>query len=175
VTRSIVALLLLLSGLLIGGAILVADSPEQVTLRDVGGMIVGTATLKAHGVSGVAFELALKGLPPGEHAVHLHETPKCDAPSFESAGPHFNPSGKQHGLHSPTGPHAGDMNNVVVAANGSVKTTLVNTLVTVGPGPDSLHSRGGAAIVIHAQRDDMKSDPAGNAGNRIACGVIPAR
>ena len=137
-TRSLVALLLLLSVTLIGGAILAAESPEQVTLRDARGMVVGTATLKAHGASGVAFELALKGLPPGEHAVHLHETPTCDAPSFESAGPHLNPAGKQHGLHNPSGPHAGDMNNVVVAANGSVKTTLVNTRVTVGPGADSL-------------------------------------
>jgi len=173
--RSVAAFVLPLSVTMTLGALLTAQSPEQVTLHDRHGMVVGTATLKAHGTSGVAFELALKGLPPGEHAVHLHQEPKCDAPSFESAGPHLNPAGKQHGLQNPSGPHAGDMTNIMVTANGSVTTTVVNSRVMIGPGPDSLYSRGGAAIVIHAQPDDMKSDPAGNAGDRVACGVIPAR
>jgi Cu-Zn family superoxide dismutase len=157
-----------------GGVLLVAQNSEQVTLRDARGTIVGTATLKPDGTTGVAFELNLKELPPGEHAVHLHQTPTCDPPSFESAGPHLNPAGKQHGLQNPAGPHAGDMNNVKVAADGTAKTTIVNSRVTMGTGPDSLSSQG-AALVIHAQPDDMKSDPAGNAGDRVACGVIPAR
>ena len=157
-----------------GGVLLVAQNSEQVTLRDARGTIVGTATLKPNGTTGVAFELDLKGLPPGEHAVHLHQTPTCDPPSFESAGPHLNPAAKQHGLKNPAGPHAGDMNNVTVAADGTAKTTVVNTGVTMGTGAESLSSRG-AALVIHAKPDDMKSDPAGNAGDRIACGVIPAR
>ena len=157
-----------------GGGLLVAQNSEQVTLRDARGTIVGTATLKPNGTTGVAFELDLKGLPPGEHAVHLHQTPTCDPPSFESAGPHLNPAAKQHGLKNPAGPHAGDMNNVTVAADGTAKTTVVNTGVTMGTGAESLSSRG-AALVIHAKPDDMKSDPAGNAGDRIACGVIPAR
>ena len=157
-----------------GGVLLVAQKSEQVTLRDARGTIVGTATLKPNKTTGVAFELDLKGLPPGEHAVHVHETATCDPPSFESAGPHLNPGGKQHGLENPAGPHAGDMNNVKVAADGTAKTTIVNTRVTMGTGADSLSPRG-AALVIHAKPDDMKSDPAGNAGDRIACGVIAAR
>ena len=153
---------------------LTAQTPGQATLHDSRGMVVGTATLKASGTPGVTIELSLKGLPPGEHAVHLHETPKCEAPSFQSAGPHLNPAGMEHGLKNPKGPHAGDMNNVVVAADGTAMTTLVNSRVVISPDKDSLRS-GGAAVVIHAQPDDMKSDPDGNAGNRIACGVIAAR
>jgi Cu-Zn family superoxide dismutase len=172
--RSGLAVCLSLSITMAGGVLLVAQNSEQVTLRDARGTIVGTATLKPNGTTGVAVELSLKELPPGEHAVHLHQTPTCDPPSFESAGPHLNPAGKQHGLQNPAGPHAGDMNNVKVAADGTAKTTIVNTLVTMGTGADSLSSRG-AALVIHAKPDDMKSDPAGNAGDRIACGVIPAR
>ena len=152
-----------------------AQTPQQATLHDSRGMVVGMATLKPSATSGVTIELSLKGLPPGEHAVHLHETPKCEAPSFESAGPHLNPAGMEHGLKNPKGPHAGDMNNVVVAASGTATTTLVNSRVVMNPDKDALGSRGGAAIVIHAQADDMKSDPDGNAGNRIACGVISAR
>ena len=172
--RSGLALCLSLSITLAGGVLLVAQNSEQVTLRDARGTIVGTATLKPNGTTGVAFELDLKGLPPGEHAFHLHQMATCDPPSFESAGPHLNPTAKQHGLKNPAGPHTGDMNNVTVAADGTAKTTVVNTGVTMGTGAESLSSRG-AALVIHAKPDDMKSDPAGNAGDRIACGVIPAR
>jgi len=172
--RSGLALCLSLSITMAGGVLLVAQNSEQVTLRDARGTIVGAATLKPNGTTGVVFELDLKRLPPGEHAVHLHQTPTCDPPSFESAGPHLNPAAKQHGLKNPAGPHAGDMNNVTVAADGTAKTTVVNTGVTMGTGAESLSSRG-AALVIHAKPDDMKSDPAGNAGDRIACGVIPAR
>ena len=172
--RSGLVLCLSLSVTMTGGVFLVAQASDQVTLRGAGGTTVGTATLKPNGTTGVAFELSFNGLPPGEHAVHLHQTPTCDPPSFESAGPHLNPTGKQHGLQNPAGPHAGDMNNVKVAADGTAKTTVVNTRVTLGTGAESLSSRG-AALVIHAKQDDMKSDPAGNAGERIACGVIPAR
>src|SRR5688572_26135109 len=147
-----------------------AQTPGQATLHDSRGMVVGTATLKASGTPGVTIELSLKGLPPGDHAVHLHESPKCEAPSFQTAGPHLNPAGMEHGLKNPQGPHAGDMDNVVVAADGTATTTLRNSRVVI----DSLRS-GGAAIVVHAQPDDMKSDPDGNAGNRIACGVLSAR
>lgn len=162
------------------GAVLIATTPllvnaqssPQVIMHDAGGKSVGTATLKAAS-AGVEVRLDLNGLPPGEHALHFHEIPMCDAPSFESAGAHLNPAGKQHGLENPLGPHSGDMNNVTVGKDGRLKTTITNKRVTLGSGPASL-SAAGAALVIHAKPDDMKSDPAGNAGDRIACGVVAA-
>jgi Cu-Zn family superoxide dismutase len=97
---------------------------------------------------------------------------KCDPPAFESAGPHFNPDGKQHGMQNPQGPHGGDMNNFTVAANGMAKATVVNPRVTLAMDGNSVFAGGGKALVIHANADDMKSDPAGNAGDRIACALI---
>jgi Cu-Zn family superoxide dismutase len=98
--------------------------------------------------------------------------PKCEGPDFKSAGPHFNPEGKKHGFDSPDGHHAGDMKNFTVGADGKVKTELEDSDVTLKDGPHSLLSNGGTAIVIHAKADDYKTDPSGNSGDRIACGVI---
>jgi Cu-Zn family superoxide dismutase len=123
----------------------------------------------------VTFDLDLKDLPPGEHAVHLHQVARCDAPSFESAGPHLNLAGREHGLNNPNGPHTGDMSNITVTPSGTVKATIANPRVSAGAAASSLNTVGGAALVVHAMPDDLRSDPAGNAGDRIACGVIAAR
>ena len=100
--------------------------------------------------------------------IHIHQMAKCEGPAFETAGPHFNPAGKQHGLKNPMGPHAGDMNNFRVRANGTARVTVTDPRVNL----NSLFTDGGTALVIHAKADDMKTDPSGNSGDRIACGVI---
>jgi Cu-Zn family superoxide dismutase len=144
---------------------------KHVDLKDAKGNSVGVAMISPARGGGVSIDLDLKGLPPGEHALHFHAVPKCEAP-FTSAGGHFNPANKKHGMHNPDGPHAGDMDNVAVDAKGTARTTIVNPKVTMGTEPNSIYANGGTALMIHAAADDMKSDPAGNAGDRIACGAI---
>ena len=155
------------------GALTKTKKPTaKVTLTDAKGASVGTATIRQEG-NGVSVDLNLMNLTPGEHAIHFHEKPSCTAPDFKSAGGHFNPTGAHHGLHNPAGPHAGDMENFTVAADGTSHQTMVDDRVTLEPGkPNSLYANGGTSLVIHAKADDMMSDPAGNSGDRIACGVI---
>lgn len=142
-------------------------------LRDAKGNDVGTATIVPKG-AGVAVKLDVRNLPPGVHAVHFHQTAKCEPPDFTSAGGHFNPTGKEHGFDNPLGHHAGDMQNFTVSAHGTAKVTVRDNEVVLGTGSESnsLLANGGTAIVIHAKADDYKTNPAGNSGSRIACGVI---
>jgi superoxide dismutase, Cu-Zn family len=152
------------------GAIQVSKG-AKAELRDSQGKMVGTAQLKQVN-DGVQISVQVMGLPVGTHAFHIHSVGKCEAPDFESAGAHFNPGGKKHGLKNPDGPHAGDMPNLTVGPDGKGKAQVVNTHFTLSEGANSLFQQGGTAIVIHEKADDDRTDPAGNAGGRIACGVI---
>jgi Cu-Zn family superoxide dismutase len=151
-----------------------ATPPKSATahLIDAQGNRVGSVTIRPSG-TGVVLELNLRHLPPGEHAIHFHEVAKCDPPDFKSAGAHFNPDHKEHGLQNPKGHHAGDMENFTVPANGNAtRINITDRDVSLGTGPNSLFANGGTSIIVHAKPDDRHTDPAGNSGDRIACGVI---
>ena len=153
-----------------------SQSPSQAqtakaVLKDAQGKDVGDVQL-VQGANGVLLRMTLKGAPAGERAFHIHAVGKCEAP-FTSAGPHFNPAGHKHGLEAKEGSHAGDMPNLHIPASGELVIEIANPMVTLAKGqPNSLFDADGSAIVIHAGKDDYKSDPAGNAGDRIICGVI---
>jgi Cu-Zn family superoxide dismutase len=145
------------------------------SIRNVAGEQRGTAELWQDRDNIVHVDVQVSGMPPGPHGIHFHAVGTCDASGgtpFASAGGHYNPLGRQHGLDNPSGPHGGDAPNFTVASDGTGRATFTTDRVSLTDGSTSLFDNDGSAIVIHAAADDQISQPAGNAGARIACGVV---
>ena len=148
-----------------------AAQNAKATLKDKESKDVGSAIL-TQTPAGVLITLSVNGLPAGEHAFHVHGIGKCEPP-FMSAGGHFNPDKKKHGMMAQDGPHAGDMPNLHIPANGELAVEVLNAAVTLEKGkPNSLFGPEGTALIIHAGKDDYRTDPTGEAGGRIACGLV---
>jgi Cu-Zn family superoxide dismutase len=181
ITRTLSALLLpgLFAWVVIAGSPVLAQSQAQgakADLKDAQGQPVGTAVFSP-AASGVKLQVQVNGFTAavaGEHGIHVHTTGKCEAAAFTSAGGHFNPNSKKHGLNSPEGHHAGDIPNIVFDAAGNATYETVIEGVTLGDGPTSLMDTDGSALVIHAGPDDMMTDPSGNSGARVVCGALIA-
>lgn len=155
------------------GPALAQTATASATLTDLSGNALGTLTLTEES-GGVRITGELTSVPNGEHGFHIHETGACDAETkFESAGGHFNPDGKEHGLENPNGPHAGDMSSVIADNDGNVAVDVTNPGVTLAAdAPNSIADADGSALMLHTEADDHMTDPGGNAGDRFACGVI---
>ena len=148
-----------------------AQGTAHADIMNSAGAKIGTATF-TQASDGVQIAVDVSQLPAGTHGIHIHAAGKCEGPAFTTAGGHFNPANKKHGKDNPDGPHNGDLMNISAGDDGHAKDSLLATNVTLGPGPNSLFQPGGTALVIHAAADDYKTDPSGNSGARIACGVI---
>lgn len=152
-----------------------ATDSAVALLKDAQNNTVGFATFNEDNFGLVRIQVLATNLTPGLHGIHIHENANCTGPSFTSAGGHYNPLGKEHGLANPNGPHAGDMPNLVVGYDGTGQMDVVTNLVTLSAGPTTLFTDNGTALVIHAGPDDQITDPAGTSGDRVACGVIEKR
>lgn len=162
---------LTISAALSVAALPAAAQTAKAAFKTADGKDAGSAEL-VQTTAGVLVKLSVKGLPPGEHAFHIHAVGKCEAP-FTTAGGHFNPGGKKHGMMAADGLHAGDMPNLHIPADGALVVEVLNPAVTLEKGkPNSLFGPDGTALVVHAGKDDYKTDPTGDAGGRIACAVV---
>ena len=148
-----------------------AQNTARAELKNAEGKPAGTAQFQ-ESKQGVLVTLRVRNLPPGLHAVHIHAVGKCEAPQFTTAGGHFNPGQKKHGFKNPDGPHAGDLPDVLVVKDGTGRFEAVTDAVSFAAGANSIFDQDGSAIVVHATADDNATDPSGNSGDRIACGVI---
>ena len=155
----------------LGCSVMASGQHAAAELKDKDGKTVGTASFREE-PDGVLVRLEVKGLTPGLHAVHVHTVGKCEGPAFATAGGHFNPTQKKHGFKNADGAHAGDLPNMLVAKDGSGRFEALTDAITLRPGSLSVFDSDGSAIVIHAGSDDDMTDPAGNSGDRIACGLI---
>ncbi len=173
--KLVILIVVLLLASLAAGAVTPGAGVKHASavLKDTGGKDIGQATFTEDDKGIVHVEVRAKGLSPGLHGTHIHENGSC-SPTFAAAGGHFNPTGKQHGFKNPKGPHAGDLPDVVANEAGDGYLSTTTDRVTLSPGPTSLFRGNGTALVIHAKPDDNVSDPAGNSGDRVACGVIRA-
>jgi Cu-Zn family superoxide dismutase len=168
---------------LVGGLVLVAGCATMTggrgpaataELKNAGGETVGTANLTEEDGK-VRLVVQAKGLTPGPHGIHIHAVGRCDPPAFTSAGGHYNPLGKKHGLESPEGAHGGDLPNLTADANGNARYEATTDRVSLREGLLSVFDGDGSAIVIHEKADDQKTDPTGESGGRVVCGVIMSR
>jgi Cu-Zn family superoxide dismutase len=147
------------------------DATAAAEMLNAEGKKIGSATF-SETAEGVKIHVQLSKLPPGIHAMHIHNVGECHGPDFKSSGAHFNPFGKKHGAKNPDGPHAGDLPNFEVKADGTAEVEVTAKLVTLKEGKNSLFQTGGTCLMIHEKADDESTDPTGNAGARLACGVI---
>jgi superoxide dismutase, Cu-Zn family len=160
----------LLAGVTSGAEQRMGES-KKATLRDSAGKEVGQVTLREDR-GAIKIDVRVRGLPKGRHGIHLHETGLCDPPGFASAGPHYNPHGKQHGRRNPNGPHLGDLGNISVGGNGWGNKTITVRSEETRAGLQSFLGDKGRALIVHASPDDEKTDPSGNSGARIACAAV---
>ena len=144
----------------------------QATMRNGTNELVGELSFERAAGGGVRVTGEVFNLTPGAHGIHFHETGRCDDAAFESAGKHFNPDARQHGLDNPAGPHAGDLPNLTVPASGRVRVDFTTPRATLDSAAAGLLGGDGSALIIHAAADDQRTDPSGNSGARVACGVV---
>ena len=150
-----------------------AGVPQSVAFTGADGALLGSVMV-SEDPGGLVMNVSAIAMPAGVHGIHIHETGLCEGPKFASAGAHWNPGAKQHGRDNPAGPHAGDLANLTVAADGTAKSSIPVAGVKTASGAMMLADADGTALVIHAKPDDYKTDPSGDSGDRIACAVIAA-
>jgi Cu-Zn family superoxide dismutase len=165
------------AGLVLGGCAAMGGggvAGARVQLVNAQGQAIGTATLAEQPDGKVKLMVQARGLTPGKHGIHIHAVGRCDPPGFTTAGPHYNPLARKHGLDSAEGAHAGDLPNLEADASGNARYEAVTDRVTLREGLVSVFDGDGSALVIHEKADDQRTDPTGDSGARVACGVIVA-